>query len=141
MRDAYALTQLRVHRQPGYLLVQHPLAGPGDRQDPQQIWVDLVSGSGPGCPPLLIDRFDPHQTHQPLNPIAVAAEDPGHPAASIEGRLEILFVDRAHQGQMLGRLAVDRVVPAGPRQPHQLASARDAQFGMFGVDASTTLFN
>ena len=95
------------------------------------------SGSGPGRPSFGIDRFDTHQTHQPQNPFAVAAKYFAHLTAAIEGRLEILLVNRSHQGQILGRFATYRVVPAGPRQPHELALASDVQFGMFGIDVLT----
>jgi site-specific DNA recombinase len=108
------------------------LIGPLDAHPPQQVRVDPVAAPRPTQPGLGVDRFQAHDPHQPLHPLAVypfpALQEPGrHPPAAVKRASGVLLIDEPHQPQVLGRLGCRRVVQARPVQPQQLTLTADAQ--------------
>ena len=103
------------------------LVGPRDRQIPQQIRVNLVSGGRPRGAPLRINRLQAHDPHQPLHALAIDAQLRRQLAAAVKRRSQILLVDPPHQRQVLRRLAGRLVVTRAARQAEQLALPGDAQ--------------
>lgn len=85
------------------------LAGTLHFHVPKQVGIDFVLGPSLARLGLGINRLDAHVAHQTLNALAIdhVAEPTQvllHPAAAIEGPLEILFVDQTHEQQVLGGL-------------------------------------
>jgi len=75
--------------------------GAVERYLPQQVRIDLVLRCLGTTPGPWIDRFKPHQAHQPLDPLAVdrmalTLPPRRHPAATLEGRAQILFIHPSH---------------------------------------------
>src|SRR4051794_11476632 len=101
--------------------------------------MDLVLRMLPAGVGLLIDRLDPHQSHQPAHPLtadlmALAAQPRRHPARTVERRPQVLLVDPPHQVQ-IGRVGRDRlVVHARTGHAQQLALARHRQRAMPAID-------
>src|SRR3954452_5275966 len=101
--------------------------------------MDLVLRMLPAGVGLLIDRLDPHQSHQPAHPLtadlmALAAQPRRHPARTVERRPQVLLVDPPHQVQ-IGRVGRDRlVVHARTGHAQQLALARHRQRTMPAID-------
>ena len=80
------------------------------------LWI-LLAGIG-----LLVDRHEPHQTHQPAHTmtaafIALPLHEACHLTRPILRRFQELFVDYLHEAQVLGAFADGLIVEPGPRQP------------------------
>ncbi len=99
-----------------------------------------MPGAGPGRTPLRVDRLDPHRPHQPLSALAIDAQYFGHLAAAVKRRSQILLVDRAHQRQVLLRLAGRPVIPRAVRKPYQRALPYDRELLVVRFDASPQSF-
>ncbi len=108
------------------------LIGPGDRQFPRQIRVDLVPRRRFRGVRLAIQRRDPHPFHQRANVLAANLEAfldqnaPQHPAAR-EGVIQMQPVDPAHQLEIRvadwAWLVIDGT-PADPEDPGLFADAQ-----------------
>src|SRR5215467_15706569 len=72
---------------------------------------------------LRIDRLNPHQSHQPPDPLGidqfafVLSQPTGHFLNAIEGALRVLLIDQAHQAQVLRTLCRRLIVIARSGQP------------------------
>jgi hypothetical protein len=94
-----------------------PLIDPLDRDPVEQVRVDLVLGCRLAGVQALVDRHQPHQTHEPLDPLAVDQVTLGrqpcrHPARAVIRPGQILPVDQRHDRTVLladlGRPPIDR---------------------------------
>src|SRR3954462_7678056 len=115
-----------------------------DRQAAQQVRVLGVLGRRLAGIGALVDRYQTHQPHQALHPLAVhrvplRGQACRHAARAVEGPRQVLAVDQLHQPEIVradrSRAAVDR----GPADLQQVALPADGQSGMRAVDHRTTL--
>ncbi len=93
-----------------------------DAQVPEQVGVNPMLRMRPAGVRLGIDRLDAHESHQPLDPLAVdptalmPPEVTHHRTAAVEGSLQVLLVDLAHQLQILGADRNWCIIKRGPAQ-------------------------
>lgn len=115
------------------------LVGAVDGQVAQQVRPDLMLGVGHRRLRTLVDGLQAHPRHQAANPLAVdlvplPAEMTSHLPAAVPRRFQELRVDQPHQFQVLGTLAIPRLVVAGAAERHQRALLRDRQARMLRLD-------
>jgi len=103
----------------------------GDDEASQQIRVDRMLRPGPAQMRLRINRLQTHLPHQslhmlPVDRIPPFLQDGLHLPGPVEGRLGVLFVDQAHEHQIIG---IDHrcIVDAGAGDTQKLRLATDGQ--------------
>ena len=102
------------------------------RQLSKQIRIDAVTRLRGARTRLAVERFQPHQTHQPADPApshqrALAPQVARHLPAAVERVLQRQFVHPAHQGQVRRALFPRRVVHRRAVDAQQRALAPDTQ--------------
>ncbi len=112
-----------------------------DRDVPQQVGVDLVTGSGPAETRLGVQRLQAHEAHKTLEAFAIQFEQYGHPARTEKRMLQMQFVDAPHEAEVLGGLRLRLVVEGRARQAEQRALLPDGQVCMSRIDASAQVLN
>jgi hypothetical protein len=116
VHDDHQIEKALGHRDIGEIRTPH-LVDPFDREAAEEVRVDLVRHCWFARVRALVDRYQPEQPHQPLDPFAVhhmalGRQPRRHAARAIIGPSQIMPVDQPHDreilGADLGRLPVDR---------------------------------
>lgn len=110
------------------------LAGPLDQDAAQQVRADLVARRRTAQVWFRIKGFDSHDTHQPLDALAVHFQGDRHAATAKERTFQVQFVQPPEQTQVLRTLRPWPVVVGRARQTQQFALLLDVQARMFGID-------
>ena len=115
-----------------------------NRQVAQKIGIALVpfarrTAASPG-----VDGLNAHQTHQTsdsfaIDGVAQSTQMRGHLGPAIEGRMQELLVNQAHQMQVQRRLGSRLIVEGGPIKSQQLALPADTQSRMLVLNHAPSL--
>ena len=105
IHDSHQVHEPPAHGDIGYICCPG-LIGAVNDQISEQIGIDFVLRMRTRGPGFGVDRLQPYDPHQPLNPFSVyfVAQPPemiSHGAAPPSGSLQKLFIDEPHQIQIL----------------------------------------
>jgi hypothetical protein len=111
----------------------------------QQVRVNLMTGAGLRQPRLLIDCFQAHQPQQAcdsfvIDLITLRLKPGGHSPNAVERRPRVLFVEQAHQLQVLFALRLRLVIKACARQTDQFTLSGKTQQMVIGINQQALFF-
>lgn len=111
----------------------------------QQVRINLMTRAGLRQPRLLIDRFQAHQSQQAADSFVIDLMTlrlkPGsHSPNAVERRPRVLFIEQAHQLQVLFALRLRLVIKARTRQTDKRALPGKTQAFVIGINQQALLF-
>jgi hypothetical protein len=117
-----------------------------DFHAPQQVRVNLMTCAGLRQPRLLIDRFQAHQPQQACDSFVIdlltLRLKPGrHSSNAVERRPRVLFVEQAHQLQVLFTLRLRLIIKARARQTDKFALPGKTQALVIGLNQQALFFS
>lgn len=121
------------------------LIGAFDFHAPQQVRINLMTGAGLRQPRLLIDRFQAHQPQQASDSFVIdlmtfRLKPGGHSPNAVERRPRVLFIEQAHQLQVLFALRLRLIIKARTRQTNQRALSGKTQAFVIGLNQQAFFF-
>lgn len=110
-----------------------------DFHAPQQVRINLMTRAGLRQPRLLIDRFQAHQPQQACDSFVIdlmtlCLKPGGHSPNAVERRPRVLFIEQAHQLQVLFALRLRLIIKARARQADKRALSGKTQALVIGLN-------